>query len=92
MAYFSRAEIERIEARFGEDDMYVDVTADGKYPIIRINIEWGDWKHEHGYCDYVMEQMGYKKIKEIVTEEDGSDCYSAVHSYTTSGFLSMFKR
>jgi len=49
--------------------------------VIDINIEWGDWKHDHGYCDYLMEQIGYVKINEVVTEENGSDCYSSLHRY-----------
>lgn len=49
--------------------------------VVVIEIEWGDWKHEHGYADYVMKQNGFTKIKEEVTEEDGSDCYSSNHYY-----------
>lgn len=49
--------------------------------VVSIVIEWGDWKHEHGYADYIMQQHGFKKIKEDVTEEDGSDCYSSIHYY-----------
>lgn len=46
-----------------------------------ISIDWGDWKHDHGYCDYLMQQAGYTCIAEQVTEEDGSDTYSAIHRY-----------
>lgn len=49
--------------------------------VVSIEIEWGDWKHEHGYADYIMQQHGFKKIDEDVTEEDGSDCYSSIHYY-----------
>jgi len=48
---------------------------------IVIPISWGDWKHSHGYLDYLMGQLGYKCINEKITEEDGSDCYSADHYY-----------
>ena len=44
-------------------------------------IPWGDWKHEHLFCDCLMEALGYKKKYVNVTEEDGSDCYSAIHCY-----------
>jgi hypothetical protein len=47
-----------------------------------VSIEWGDWKHEHGYCDYLMTLIGYTSTGQMVTEEDGSDCYSAEHYYT----------
>ncbi len=52
---------------------------DGK---IRIEIEWGDWKHDHGNADFVMETaFGFDDVEETVTEEDGSDCYSSIHTY-----------
>lgn len=46
-----------------------------------ITIEWGDWKHDHGLCRSIMEDLGYLFLDENVTEEDGSDCYSAIHHY-----------
>ena len=49
--------------------------------IIEVEIHWGDWKHEHARCDLLMEKFGYAKTDEDVTEQDGSDCYSAIHSY-----------
>ena len=52
---------------------------------IAIEFEWGDWKHEHGYADYVMREHGFIKTDEQVTEEDGSDCYSSIHYYTYGG-------
>ena len=27
---------------------------------IEITIEWGDWKHDHIYCDMLMEEKGYE--------------------------------
>lgn len=44
-------------------------------------IEWGDWKHEHGYLDYLMKKNGFIKVDEKITEEDGSDCFSAIHYF-----------
>ena len=53
-----------------------------------INIQWGDWKHDHWYADVLIEDFFKDKdeVREIfyginVTEEDGSDCYSATHIY-----------
>lgn len=53
---------------------------------IYIDIIWGDWKHNHlctkWIIDEVLKAMGYAgkyTITEDVTEEDGSDCYSATH-------------
>lgn len=48
---------------------------------IKVEITWGDWKHEHLYLDYLMRKAGFDKVSEFTTEEDGSDTYSAVHVY-----------
>lgn len=48
---------------------------------IAITIEWGDWKHEHQYADYIMAKHGFTLIKEDVTEENGDDSYSSIHYY-----------
>ena len=50
-------------------------------PVVAVSIHWGDWKHEHGATDYLMLLLGYGKIGEHLTEEDGSDCYSSEHYY-----------
>lgn len=53
---------------------------------LSIYIDKGDWKHEHNYADYLIEEflnninVKYDTWKDI-TEEDGSDCYSAIHYY-----------
>lgn len=49
--------------------------------VISVFIEWGDWKHEHVCLRCLMKQNGFEEILENVTEEDGGDCYSAIHSF-----------
>ena len=51
---------------------------------ILIETWWGDWKHTHLRLQWLVgEYLDSKGIKyshtENVTEEDGSDCYSAYH-------------
>lgn len=48
---------------------------------IEIPVSWGDWKHSHGYLKHLMTELGYESIGQEVTEEDGSDCYSATHFF-----------
>ena len=67
------------EFRENQTGLYAEPTLKGKVTTIRI--DWGDWKHEHGYADYVMQQNGFKKVGEQDYEEDGSDCYSSTHIY-----------
>lgn len=46
-----------------------------------VSIDWGDWKHEHLRCKYLMLDAGYGCDGTVTTNEDGSDCYSADHYY-----------
>ena len=46
-----------------------------------IYIQFGDWKKDHEYIDYIMGQNCYVKIDEEITREDGSDCYDSIHCY-----------
>ena len=67
------------------------VSKDYESIIIEVQIDWGDWKHEHKRLDYIMYDIIYEynpklasnfyKEKEEVTDEDGSDTYSAKHIY-----------
>ena len=50
-------------------------------PIMVVDISWGDWKHEHGWCKCLMKYLGYGEIGCKVTEENGSDTYSAEHYF-----------
>ena len=46
-----------------------------------VSISWGDWKHEHLWARDLMSYLGYVEIGNKVTEEDGSDTYSAEHYF-----------
>lgn len=48
---------------------------------VSIDIEWGDWKHNHRFLELFMEERGFDQLIEEVTDEDGSDTYSATHVY-----------
>lgn len=49
--------------------------------VIGIHISWGDWKHDHWRCDEVMNELGYELKNYKITEENGSDCFSADRFY-----------
>lgn len=71
-------EDERI-ANFLEDNgVYAEVYINRIIVNVFIN---GDWKHEHGWGDVLMGYLGYKKVNEEVTEENGSDWYGSIHRY-----------
>ena len=76
-----RKDIEKdIQRIFKEKDMWYEwgVCLDG---TVEIEVCWGDWKHDHLYLDHVMKENGYGLRGERVTESNGSDAYSAIHTY-----------
>ena len=77
-------EQERINKYFAENNCWQEAyeTYNG---TIEIDIHWGDWKHDHLYCDYLMDELGYELINTEVTEENGSDAYSAIRTYIKKG-------
>ncbi len=50
-----------------------------------IEIQWGDWSRDHIFCRNLMKVLGYIG-SESITEEDGSDTYSSIHTYTKGVF------
>ena len=61
--------------------------------VITVEITWGDWKHDHLCCDFLVgdylnsHSVHYMK-SETLTEEDGSDTYSSIHYYHILGEVS----
>lgn len=49
-----------------------------------VYISWGDWKHSFIWLNNLMKYIGYDFDDEEVTEENGSDCYSAIHYFKKS--------
>ena len=82
-------EDERI-ARFLEDNgVYAEVYKSAIIVHVEIN---GDWKHEHGWGDVLMGYLGYKKLGEEVTEENGSDWYGSIHKYVLKETAELCKK
>lgn len=78
--YNSDSEEERrIQTYLDDHDLWGEVEVNDGVAYVEIN--WGDWKHEHLRCEYLMNDLGYQQDYVEVTEEDGSDCYSAIHTY-----------
>lgn len=53
---------------------------------VKVEIYWGDWKHEHLAAKWIANEVfkkhGYEmEHVEMLLEEDGSDCYSALHEF-----------
>lgn len=71
--------IRKIYDSHKEYHIYPDVYEWNGFVCVEINR--GDWKHEHGASHEIMAELGATRVNEEVTEEDGSDCYSAICRY-----------
>ena len=50
--------------------------------VIKVHIEWGDWKHDHLRLRWnILNEFNIGHWFEEATETDGSDCYCATHTY-----------
>lgn len=83
----------RLYKYLNENGIYADVYADNSFHgMVTVSIEWGDWKHDHGWCRNLMEYLGYEEVSCEVTAENGSDTYSADHKFLPQGpFLEAVK-
>lgn len=74
-----------IDKFLSDNGIYAEVYPYSPYvPAVVVSISWGDWKHDHGWATDLMHYLGYREIGGRVTEENGSDCYSADHYYLKS--------
>lgn len=74
--------VEKIQKRLTEEDIsFSDVSEYGNGKV-NVLIDMGDWKHDHLYCDVIMKELGYELSLVTDTEENGSDCYSAIRTYS----------
>ena len=79
--------VEKLNAYLKENNCSHRVWQGWKENEIQTEIFWGDWKHDHLRVKYLVNQfmrtIGHTVAipHEVVTEHDGSDCYSAIHTW-----------
>lgn len=74
---------EKVEKVLDENNVWASVSPHYELPVIEIEINNGDWKHDHLRTKWVMGEQfpEFVYVGEVVTEEDGTDSYSAIHRY-----------
>ena len=78
----TKQDIERkVKEVFENNDLDYDWAVTGLNLEVDVNIYWGDWKHDHLRLDKLMCDAGFSLLDESVTNSDGSDTYSAIHTY-----------
>lgn len=83
---------EKVEQVFKENNLYYEWDIGYNDGVVEIHIDLGDWKHDHGYTDYLMREADFLLIDEQVTYEDGSDCYGSTHFYKYNEELAHLNR
>lgn len=73
--------VQEIQAAFKDVALSVDAIYQIEDNEVLICISWGDWKHEHLACEHIMKKLGYVQVQEVITEDNGSDCYSSEHTF-----------
>ena len=77
----TKDEVLMLSDYLSNNGIYAEVFHYSTDAAIVVSISWGDWKHDHGWCNDLMGYLGYTEIGNRITEENGSDCYSAEHYY-----------
>ena len=80
----TEALMDKVSQALSAQNIYADIWPTGK-DSFAVYISWGDWKHDHLHAELIIEEtlkgIDFSIEKEI-TEEDGSDTYSAIHNVT----------
>lgn len=71
--------IQEIQKTLIENGLFHNVYELGIFVVIEI--EWGDWKHDHIFTNHIMKELGYTLYSEQETKTNDSDCYSSIHYY-----------
>ena len=75
------SQVQEIQLAFQKHQLSVDEIYEIEVNEVLVCISWGDWRHQHLACDHIMRKLGYMKVQEVVTESNGSDCYSSEHTF-----------
>ena len=73
--------IEKVTKVLEEHGVDADVYHTGLPGTVCVEVNHGDWKHEHQKTKWLVTEMGGRYISENITFDDGSDCYSAIHTF-----------
>lgn len=84
--------VKKAEAIFKENHSYYGISINDTHTAILQRIDIcvdGDWKHDHGYVDYVMQELGCLKVDEWVHYNTGDDWYPSTHTFVCVKDLSV---
>ena len=62
--------MEEIDKLLDQYDIWAESYPHNDLPVICVEINKGDWKHDHWRCDDVLGEAGYIKMGEKTTWDD----------------------
>ena len=75
---FYKRDIARI---FKENNLHYEWWVSPTDGTINVIVNWGDWKHDHRYLQYIMARNNYRVVNRVITEESGDDAFSAEYEF-----------
>lgn len=60
-----------------------EVWSSSDAPVFYVEVDMGDWKHEHLFLKHIMADQGFQCVGTQEEASDG-DCYTAIHSFLPS--------
>ena len=82
--------VQEIQEYLNENEIFGEV-AEWNNQLI-ISIEWGDWKKGHLWCKVLMGYIGFTEFASKVTDENGSDTYSAIHYFQKTSNYDYYRK
>jgi hypothetical protein len=77
----TKQDVERVDSLLNEYSISAYVNADYSLNTIYIDIDWGDWKHDHLYIRHLLSTIGFNEIREDVIGSTDSDYYKSEHTF-----------
>ena len=78
-----KAIVDKVSRIFREHQFHYEWYVQHDRRLLNVDVEWGDWKHDHLHLDYVMAAEGFTPVSTRPFGEDTmDDTYSATHVYS----------
>ena len=73
--------VDKVNKIFREQECGYEVEFLEGYNYVCVEIDGGDWKHDHLFTEHIMNENGFKSVGERLTYEYGSDWYGSIHYF-----------
>lgn len=68
-----------------DNKIYPEIWCDSELPFVYVQIDNGDWKHDHLLARNLLEEARFQYVNSCEVGDSEDDCYSAVHKFMCLG-------